>query len=89
MKKISAQITDEHVDVKKLSAQISTLIAKVDSLQNAMTPEITFSIPTVRARNRLSGVVRKRMARQPKPAGPISVGGAPLSVPATTLAPQG
>jgi len=86
VRKISAQITDEHVDVKKMSAQISTLIAKVDSLQNAIAPEITSSIPTGRARNRLSGVVRKRMARQPKPVGPVSVGGAPLSFPAVTPA---
>ena len=89
VKKISAQITDEHVDVKKISAQISTLIAKVDTLQNAIAPEITSSIPRGHARNRLSGVLRKRMARQVKPAGPISVGGAPLTVPATTPAPQG
>jgi len=89
VKKISAQITDEHVDVKKVSAQISTLIAKVDSLQNAIAPEVTSSIPTGHTRHRLSGELRKRMARQPKPAGPISVGGAPLSVPATTPAPQG
>ncbi len=89
VKKISAQITDEHVDVKKMSAQISTLIAKVDSLQNAITPEVTSSIPKGRARNRLSGVVRKRMARQPKPVGPISVGGAPLSLPAIAPHPEG
>jgi len=89
VKKISAQITDEHVDVKKMSAQISTLIAKVDSLQNAMAPEITSSIPAGRAHNRLSGVLRKRTARQPKPVGPISVGGAPLSFPVTTPAPEG
>jgi septal ring factor EnvC (AmiA/AmiB activator) len=89
VKKISAQITDEHIDVKKISAQISTLIAKVDSLQNAITPEITSSIPIGRARNRLSGVVRKRMARQPKPLGAVSVGGAPLSFPAITPAPEG
>jgi septal ring factor EnvC (AmiA/AmiB activator) len=89
VKKISAQITDEHVDVKKMSAQISTLIAKVDSLKNAITPEVTSSIPTGRARNRLSGVVRKRMARQHKPLGPISVGGAPLTFPAITPTPQG
>ena len=89
VKKISAQITDEHGDVKKMSAQISTLIAKVDSLQNALAPEITSSIPAGRARHRLSGELRNKMARQPKPAGPISVGGAPLSVPATTPAPQG
>ena len=89
VKKISAQITDEHVDVKKMSAQISTLIAKVDSLKNAITPEVTSSIPTGRARNRLSGVVRKRMARQPKPLGPVSIGGTSLSFPATTPAPEG
>jgi Spy/CpxP family protein refolding chaperone len=83
VRKISAQITDEHVDLKKMSGQISTLIAKVDSLQNAIAPEVTSSIPKGRARNRLSGVGRKRMARQPKPLGPFSVGGAPLSSPAT------
>ena len=85
VKKISAQITDEHTDVRKMSAQISSLIAKVDSLQNALAPETTSSIPKGRAR--LTGVVRKRMARQPKPVGPVSVGGAPLSIPATTPAP--
>jgi septal ring factor EnvC (AmiA/AmiB activator) len=83
VKKISAQITDEHVDVKKMSAQIATLIAKVDSLKNAITPEVTSSIPKGRARNRLSRVVRNRMARQPKPVGPVSVGGAPVSLPTT------
>jgi septal ring factor EnvC (AmiA/AmiB activator) len=89
VKKIFAQITDEHVDVKKMSAQISTLIAKVDSLQNAITPEVTSSIPTGHARHRLSGVARRRMARQPKPVGPVSVGGTPLDFPATPPAPQG
>jgi hypothetical protein len=89
VKKISAQITDEHEDVKKMSARISTLIAKVDSLQNAMIPEVTSSIPTRRAHNRLSRVVRKKMARQSKPVGPVSLGGAPLSLPATTPTPQG
>jgi uncharacterized coiled-coil protein SlyX len=38
-------LTDERSDVKAISAQLSTLIAKVDSLQNAMTSEITSSIP--------------------------------------------
>jgi hypothetical protein len=89
VKKISAQITDERVDVRKVSAQISTLIAKVDSLQNAITPEVTSSIPTGHARHRLSGMARKRMARQPKPLGPVSVGGVPLGFPTTTPAPQG
>jgi hypothetical protein len=78
VKKISAQIMDEHVDVKKMSDQISTLIAKVDSLQKVIAPETTSSIPKGRARARLSGVAHKGMVRLPKPVGPVSVGGAPL-----------
>ena len=89
VKKISAQIRDEHEDVKKMSSQISKLIAKVDSLQNAITPEVTSSIRTGRAHNRLSSIVRKKVARQPKPVGPVSLGGAPLSYPAITPSPQG
>ena len=89
VKKISAQIADEHEDVKKISAKISTLIAKVDSLQNAITPEVTSSIPTGRARHRLSGVAHKRIARQPKLQGAVSVGGSPLTSPAISPAPEG
>jgi len=88
VKRISDLITDEQVDVKKISAQISTLIAKVDSLQNAITPEVTSSISTEHARNRPSGVVRKRMARHAKPVGSVSVGGARPGFPATTPIPQ-
>jgi hypothetical protein len=72
-------ITDEQSDVKKISNQLSTLIAKVDALQNAVGPEITSSIPKGRGRARLSGAARKRIARPLKPMGPISVGGAPLT----------
>ena len=82
-------LTDEQSDVKKIAAQLATLMAKVDSLQNAIAPEITSSIPKGRARNRLSGVVRNGIARQPKPVGAVSIGGAPLGFPATTPAPQG
>jgi uncharacterized coiled-coil protein SlyX len=72
-------LTDEQVDVKKISVQLSTLMAKVDALQNAIAPEITSSIPKGRGRNRLSAAARKKIARPLKPAGPISVGGAPLT----------
>ena len=78
-------ITDEQVDVKKISVQLSQLIAKVDSLQNAIAPETTSSIPKGHARARLSGAAYKRTVRQPKPVGPVSVGGAPL----TTVPGQG
>lgn len=82
-------ITDEQVDVKKISAQISTLIAKVDSLQNTIAPEITSSIPRAHAHHNRQSVVRKRMVRQAKPVGPFSVGGAPLTFPAASPAPEG
>ena len=82
-------ITDEQVDLKKVSSQLSTLIAKVDTLQHAITPEITSSIPKGHARSRLSAMVRKRMARQLKAVGPVSVGGAPLTFPSGSPAPQG
>src|SRR5690242_2023875 len=82
VKKISSQIADEHVDVKKMSTQLSTLMAKIDSLQSAISPELTSSIPTGNGRSRI--YVSKRMSRQSKPMGPVSVGGAPLSVPAVT-----
>lgn len=79
-------ITDERGDVKKISPQLSTLIAKIDALQSTMTSDITSSIPRGRARDRL--MMRKRMARQSKSIGPVSVGGAPLSVPAAVAAPD-
>jgi uncharacterized phage infection (PIP) family protein YhgE len=85
---LRSSLTDEQSDVKTISAQLSTLIAKVDSLQNAMTSEITSSIPNGRARTRLSGVAHKRLARSIKPERPKSVGGAPLTTaPASVLGP--
>jgi hypothetical protein len=72
-------LTDEQSDVKKIAAQLATLMAKVDSLHNAIAPEITSSISKGRARNRISGAAHRRIARRLKPAGPISVGGAPLT----------
>ncbi|WP_314961782.1 hypothetical protein [Bradyrhizobium cosmicum] len=81
-------ITDERVDVRKISSQLSTLIAKVDSLQNTMMSDVTSSIRRANARYGLSAAMRKRMARQSKSVGPVSVGGAPLSVLAVTSAPE-
>jgi hypothetical protein len=81
-------LSAQQTDVKRLSAQLVTLAAKVDALQNAMTPETTSSISQMR-RGRASAMARKRLSRLPKPAGPVSVGGAPLSfapAPATVAA---
>ena len=91
-------ITDERVDVRKISSQLSTLMAKIDNLQNTMTSDVTSSIRRAHARYGLPAALRKRMVREPKPVGPVgpvapvgpvgpvSVGGAPLTVPAVTAA---
>jgi outer membrane murein-binding lipoprotein Lpp len=86
-KKISAQIAEEHQDVKKISGQISALTAKVDSLKSAMASDVTASISTKQSGNRYSRV-RKKVARQPTSVGPISLGGAPLSLPSAIPTPQ-
>ena len=78
-------ITDERGDVKKISPQLSTLIAKIDTLQSSMMSAVTSSIPRLRARDRL---LMRKMARQPKSIGPVSVGGAPLTAPATVAVPE-
>jgi hypothetical protein len=86
---LRSSLTDERSDVKAISAQLSTLIAKVDSLKTAMTSEITSSIPKRRARARPSGVAPKRFARSVRPEEPRSVGRAPLiTAPASVLGPS-
>ena len=81
-------ITDERVDVRKISSQLSTLIAKVDMLQSTMTSDVTSSIRKAHARYGLPAALRKRLVRQSKSVGPVSIGGAPLSTPATVPAPE-
>jgi uncharacterized membrane protein len=82
---LRSSLTDEHSDVKVISSQLSTLIAKVDSVQ-ATTSEITSSISKERARTLFSGGARKWLAHRKKPTRAISLGGAPLTtMPAAPL----
>jgi hypothetical protein len=75
---LRSSLMDENSDVKVISAQLSTLIAKVDLVQ-ARTSEITSSVSKDRAHNRLSGAARKRLAHRKMPTRAISLGGAPLT----------
>jgi hypothetical protein len=77
-------ITDERIDVKKISSQLSTLMAKVDALQSTMMSDVTSSIRRSNARYGPPAAMPKRMTRGVQPLGPVSVGGAPLTVPAAT-----
>jgi hypothetical protein len=68
----------QQADLKRISRQLSALASQVDTLQNAVTPLTTSSIPHSNPRARVVGTLRKITPPLPKPVGPVSVGGAPL-----------
>jgi hypothetical protein len=69
--------TTQQTNLKTVSNQLSSLIARVDALQNAVLT--TSSIPQP-SRVRLARTSRKRTSRPPnEPVGPVSVRGAPLN----------
>jgi len=69
----------QQTTLKTISNQVSSLVARVDSLQNVAEPLTTSSIPRPNTRARSVGTSRKKSSRLPEPAGPVSVGGAPLA----------
>ena len=75
--------SNQQADLKKISRQLASLATQVDALQGAMTPLTTSSIPHPKLRARVALTQRKITPPSPpllpKPVGPVSVGGAPLS----------
>jgi hypothetical protein len=72
--------TAQQTNLKTMSNQLSSLTARVNSLQNALTPLTTSSIPQPSAPARLVRTSRKKTSPLlNKPVGPVSVGGAPLN----------
>jgi hypothetical protein len=82
----------QQADLKRITRQLSLLTAQVNSLQNPVTPPLTTSsippsttssIPRPNPRARVVQASRKilppTLPPLSKPAGPFSVGGAPLS----------
>jgi hypothetical protein len=69
----------QQADLKRISRQLSSLAAQADALQSAVTPLTTSSIPRSNTRARVVRTARKIIPSLPKPFGPVSVGGAPLS----------
>jgi hypothetical protein len=69
----------QQADLKRISRQLSSLAAQADALQSAVTPLTTSSIPHSNTRARVVRTSRKTVFPLPKPFGPVSVGGAPLS----------
>jgi hypothetical protein len=66
-------------DLKRISRQLTALATQVEGLQEAITPLTTSSIANSNARGRGARASRRTTPALPKPVGPVSVGGAPLS----------
>ena len=87
LESLTQSSTTQQADLKRISRQLALLTAQVDSLQNSVTPlttssisHSTSSIPPSNPRARVVRASRKVIPPPlPKPAGPVSVGGAPLS----------
>lgn len=69
----------QQADLKRISRQLSSLAAQADALQSAVAPLTTSSIPHSNTRARIVRTSHKTIPPLPKPFGPVSVGGAPLS----------
>jgi hypothetical protein len=89
---LSQSSANEQADLKRISRQLSLVTAQLNSVQNAMTPTAqlnsvqnamtpltTSSIPHPSIHARVFGTSRKIIPPLPKPVGPVSVGGAPLT----------
>jgi uncharacterized coiled-coil protein SlyX len=72
--------TSQQTNLQNVTNQLSKLIARMDSLQDAVAPPTTSAIPKPNTRARLVRTSRKKLSQPPKPVGPFSIGGAPLSL---------
>lgn len=76
---LTQSFATQQADLKGISRQLSSLAAQADALQSAVTPLTTSSISHSNTRARDVRTTRKIVSPLPKPFGPVSVGGAPLS----------
>jgi hypothetical protein len=76
---LTQSFATQQADLERISRQLSSLAAQADALQSAVTPLTTSSISHSNTRARVVRMSRKIVSPLPKPFGPVSVGGAPLS----------
>jgi hypothetical protein len=69
----------QQADLRRISRQLYALTAQVNALQGAVGPLTTSSISHSNARVRFVRKSHKPIPAIPKPVGPVSIGGAPLS----------
>jgi uncharacterized coiled-coil protein SlyX len=77
LERLTRGVADQQANLKRISDQLSSLLAQVNNLQDAPVWTSSISQPIVRAR--VAATSRKKVSPLPKPFGPVSVGGAPLS----------
>lgn len=70
---------NQQADLRRISRQVHALTMQVNALHGAMGPLTTSSITLSKARIRAVRRSQKTIPPLPKPVGPVSVGGAPLS----------
>ena len=78
---LTQSFATQQADLGRVSRQLSSLAAQADALQSAVSPLTTSSISHSNTRARVVRTSRKIVSPRPKPFGPVSVGGAPLSPP--------
>jgi hypothetical protein len=76
---LTQSLATQQADLERISRQLSSLAAQADALLSAVSPLTTSSISHSSTRARVVRTSRKIVSPPPKPFGPVSVGGAPLS----------
>jgi uncharacterized coiled-coil protein SlyX len=76
---LKAAVEDQQGQLKSIMDQLAALTSKVDALQTPATPPPPPVPAPPSARAQLAPKAAKKPPSAPKPSGPISVGGAPLS----------
>jgi hypothetical protein len=78
LERLAATSIAQQADLHRLSDQLSSLIVRTEAPQKAGAPITTSAIAPPRPRPPVAKTPHKQSSRLPTPAGPISVGGAPL-----------
>jgi hypothetical protein len=76
---LTQSLATQQADLERISRQLSSLAAQADALLSAVTPLTTSSISHSSTRARVVRTSRKIVSPLPRPVGPVSVRGAPLS----------
>jgi hypothetical protein len=76
---LTESVTDQQAQIKAISEQVSALASRVDALQSATRAQAPSATAQPEAPAQVAPKQAKKRAQGPKPAGLISVGGAPLN----------